>query len=348
MTEFDGSIEPIPSQRTHAGARLGWRLIADGHFADAHAAFRQAVTLGDVSADTLDALDDLTPAAERPALYAELLSPAGPDWPPLSRALLALRRFDAAQAVDAPPASLASAAADALEAAAGCGDPIVWTSLAQAQRREHIFAALTRRDALLAGLEHLACAPAGADIRPAAVAFAERIGRAAVGDPELRRAAESTLYALARESDPDVASAARTAARQIERLRKAESRAIPTRADAPERESAISLNGRRLVVALVGGDDRLRAAIVAALVERGVTDIREIPPAWEGRRGGGIEPFLHGVDLVLLLIRQLDHSTANQAETIARSHDIAVRRVPTASVAAAVAAVAAWTRSRQG
>lgn len=303
----------------------------------------RALVYGDPDPATLELFEllavtgDPVPSA---ALLGDALEDAWGDWPPQSHCRLAALRFDLLRDMPAgaDDRDLAEAAVRTLEAAAGgVRHEAAWDPVADPDRRAALLGAIaTSHDAMAAALEHLAWAPKRAGIHADALRFAEQVAWANAAEPALVRASERLLHDLARSGGPE-ANAARDAARRLEAMRK-QQRPSPERRPAPA--PLPDLSGRCIVI--VGGHDGLRAAIMRDLRDLNPGELRDIPPTWEGQRGGGVEPALRGADLAVLVIRQLDHSTGDRAEAVARELGVAVRRARSASVAAVRDAVLAW------
>lgn len=319
-------------------AAQGWAAFADGDEATALARFRKAVRLGDPDPETLAACCDLLAGEAAVAdELAALLEEAWGDWPPALHARVAARRFDALLATPGTvaPETLAAAALETLEAAAGGGRGAdAWAPLADPDRRAALLDALAGAgpEALIAALEHLSFAPPLRGLHDRALSWAAQTADANPHLQAVMRAAERALYDLG-----DAESA-----RRIERARKAtRPRAAPA---ASPPATPISLAG--LVVAVAGGHDGLRALVASDLLLSGARDVRGIPPAWEGQLGGGVEPVLRGADLAVLVVRQLDHSTGDSVIGAASALGVPVRRARSASRAAVRAEVEWFARGR--
>ena len=288
-----------------------------------------AVALNQLVPEVLDLFGLLLDAAE-PAVVADLLGDlldsGWGDWPPAFHAGLAARRFDALSTLPAvDPGTVAEAALETLEAAAA-GDAAAWRPVADPDRRAALLAAVDQPENTLRALEQLAYAPPQAGLRAHAAALAESFGFAHLAEPEVTRAAERVLYALG-EAD---------AARRVESGRKA---ARPRSASPRPTAAAPDLSAVSLVVA--GGHGRLRAAVREDLATLRLSGLREIPPAWEGHRGTPPRDLVRGADLVLLVVRQLDHSTGDAVLAAADAEGVPAVRVRSASVAAIRSAITA-------
>lgn len=310
----------------------------------------RAVSLGDESPDVLDIFRLLGAAFDAEAaaaLLGQALEDTWGDWRPAFHAEVAALRFDRLRELGADPQDLAPAAVAALEAAAGGGkDRDAWAWIADPDRREALLAAAGSDPAAIAdALEHLAFAPRHAGLQSDASRFAEQSAYAHAADRAVVRAAEVLLYAITKEGGPE-ATAAREAAKRLETMRKGLiATAARTATPASPPASAVpDITGACIV--LVGGHDGLRAAVRALLAPRKPREIRDLPPSWEGQRGGGVDAAIRGADLTVLIIRQLDHSTGDAAEAAAETFGVAHRRARTASTAAIVAAIDGWAASR--
>lgn len=304
-------------ERAFATARHGWRAFAEGDTERASTAFWRALELGDCRPETIDAWSELQPSARLETLAANLLDQTAVDWPPGPRALLAARRFDALVRLDAPPVNRSLAALAVLEAAAG-GDAVAWQPVTSDSRREPLLAALDSPATLLEALEHLSYAPLEAGFRDHAVSLAINLGYSLIGSPEPVRAVERVLFSLG----------ATDAAYGLERLQAAHQPRLGDR-QAPDPMSFI---GQTLL--LNGGHDALRVAAREDLLRSGAADVRFVPPSWEGQRGDSLALSMPGVDLVIAIIRQLDHSTGDRVKAAARRAGVRVTQARTATVSA--------------
>lgn len=295
------------------------------------AAAARAVAFGDLSAETVALFDLLLDATEpnaAAALLDHLLTDAWGDWPPAFHARVATRRFDALrQSPSADPEAIAAAAVETLEAAAA-GNEDAWQPIADPASLGALLDAVAWPAWLAPALEQFAYAPAPA-LRAQAAGRAEAYAVARAADADLARAVERALFTLGEPAAARRVEAARKAARP----RPAPPKAIPS----PR------LDG--LVVLVAGGHDRLRAAARADLLGAGAREVREVPPAWEGQRGGRLVDRLAGADAVVLVIRQIDHATGESVETAAALAGVPVTRARAAGVAAIRAAAVACRRS---
>jgi hypothetical protein len=92
---------------------------------------------------------------------------------------------------------------------------------------------------------------------------------------------------------------------------------------------------RAQTVTIAGGHPALRSLARRDLRAIGVTDVREIPPAWEAtRHRRAVEATLSGSDLVVVIASQIAHSTFDQIRAAAARLDVAVVTTQSASVAA--------------
>ena len=322
--------------RAAAALREAKRAFAANDYPLALARISQAVALNHLTLEVVELFDVLLGAADpdaAAALLGDLLDDAWGDWPPDFHASLAARRFDALRALPATGAEeLAEAALETLEAAAA-GDMRAWRPVADPDRRAALLSAVAAPSGALLALEQLAYAPVAAGLRAHAVALAESFGHAHLGEPDLARAAERVLFRLG----------APASAHRVESGRKA---TRPRPDSRPAEPAPLDLAGRLLVIA--GGHDRLRAAVRDELRGAGLRGLREVPPTWEGQLGASLRGLVQGADLMLLVVRQLDHSTGDAVVAAAAAEAVPVVRVPSASVAgirsAAVDALAGKTR----
>ena len=322
--------------RAATALREARRAFAADDYPLALARVSQAVALNHLTGDVLELFEvllDAAPPGEEAALLGDLLEDAWGDWPAAFHASLAARRFDALRSLPTTdPDHLAAAALETLEAAAA-GETTAWQPVADPGRRAALLAALAAPADTLLALEQLAYAPAAAGLRAHAAALAEAFGHAHLADPDLARAAERALFRLGEPA----------AARRVESGRKS---TRPRSVSRPVHPAPFRLAGGSLVIA--GGHVRLRAAVRDELRGAGLNDLREVPPTWEGQLGAPLSGLVHGADIALLVVRQLDHSTGDAVVAAAAAEAVPVVRAPSASVAGicatAVAALAAASR----
>ncbi|MCC6790083.1 MAG: DUF2325 domain-containing protein, partial [Thermomicrobiales bacterium] len=84
-----------------------------------------------------------------------------------------------------------------------------------------------------------------------------------------------------------------------------------------------------------------------ALARSGVARVEVIPSATEGIRSGrDVQGLVSGVDLVVMLVRQVAHSTSEQVKRAARRADVPVAIAETAGIAGVRRAIARWLAER--
>lgn len=191
-----------------------------------------------------------------------------------------------------------------LEFAAESGSPNLWSSLAAGGLLRRIEAGASGPASLLDLLEQESYAPPETGIPAMALVRAEGTGHAWAHDPAVARTAERLLHAA---GDP-------AAAYRVERSRRDANR------DRDRRRASATpdrfLTGRIVVIA--GGHAPLRARVASMLRSAGAADVREIPSAKEGNRvQRDIDATVAGADLVVVVVRQMAHSTSDQVRLAA-------------------------------
>jgi hypothetical protein len=80
-----------------------------------------------------------------------------------------------------------------------------------------------------------------------------------------------------------------------------------------------------LTVALAGGYPALRSAIERDLLRSGARAVRQLPSAKEANRAGrDVKATIAGCDVVVVLVRQLAHSTDAQIRRAAAQSGVSV------------------------
>jgi len=226
------------------------------------------------------------------------------------------------------PDALADLALAILEAAALVG-AIAWERLIASDDLSVLESFLVEPGDMLAGFEQQLFAPVEMGLRERALVMIEALGHR---DPGAAREVERLLHA-AGES---------TAAYRVERGRRAVRLPTPPSPD----DAAPSTH---LIVAVAGGHPRLRKMIRRDLARAGVADLHEIPSAFEASRGGrDVAAKLAGVDLVVVIVRQIAHSTSDQVTSAAAKLKVPVAFSHSAGIAGVRREVDAFAATRRG
>ena len=235
----------------------------------------------------------------------------------------AVRRFDALVVAGADRVDRFAAGCDllAVAAATGLGD---WHAILQPNRQHEIEAACASPEDRLDMLELLVFAPEATGLPAEARARVEEIGHRHAADPETARAAERLLHLL---GVPD-------AAYRVERSRKDAARGRRGRGHGPQPiRTERGLTG--LAVLVAGGHPALRARVESDLRRSGSGEVRELPAAWEAtRRERDVRALVAGVDVAVLIGRQIAHSTVEQVKAAAEAAGVPVVVAETASAGA--------------
>ncbi|MCC6780917.1 MAG: DUF2325 domain-containing protein [Hyphomicrobiales bacterium] len=210
-------------------------------------------------------------------------------------------------------------------------DAATWLRVLSDERRAALEASFDSAHDRLAALEQESFAPAETGLTERARALIEEIGVVHAREMGVARAAERLLHAL---GDP-------AAAYRVERARRTfrERGAGRHVEDSGVDEDAL----RGLSIVLVGGHQALRVLITRDLARSGVARVEVIPSATEGIRSGrDVQGMVNGVDLVVILVRQVAHSTSEQVKRAARRANVPVAIAETAGIAGVRRAIARW------
>lgn len=253
----------------------------------------------------LDDLSDRLFEAASAGRFAEDLSLAEHDLEAVEGALqpgdlirARLLFFDLAQISTTDHSVRAATAVDLL----GIVDEHAWNSLLQSSRIEDLRQLAGEPDIGIEIAELLTYAP-DEGIRDFAVSELEGAGMRQLASGDDSRSIERLLHA----------AGARDAAYRLEAARKRSAAAEPP--PAGDRPSRSTIPYR--TIAIAGGHAQLRGNAASVLDRYGVTVV-PIPSSQEAiRRERDILHLLNGCDLVMLLVRQITHSTSDQVRKAA-------------------------------
>ena len=319
-----------------------WRLFEAGEFAGALDAFRELLARGEAGASERDALVELLidrGDGERALdVLDDAVEHADIDHGDREHIALLAQRFDVADRYAIELGRQREAGMRLLEALAESQDAALWSEVLTPDRFDRIERSFGSPADLLDALEQVAFAPAETGLPGLAWSRIEAIGSLAADDPAVSRAAERLLHAFG-----DAAAAYR-----VENARKAAGRrepAAPPSASPPQPPAVSTLAGLRVVLA--GGHPALRAVIERDLARSGVTDVRPIPSAKEASRAGrDVRAVVAGSDVVVLLIRQLAHSTDAQVRRAADQSGVPVVVAESAGIGGVHRALARFLAER--
>lgn len=302
----------------------GRSRFEQGDFPGAREAFERAIARGDTDPDTVDTLLTLyTDAADDLAtihLITTTLDDLTVDRPAALRLPWAVARFDAVSRLRQDSTQLTDAAIRLLETAAEAAN---WTAITNPTRRPRLIAAFSHPLHILERLEQESYAPDETGL-PAAVAVeAEDLGHRFALEPGIARAAERLLHGLGQRE-----AAYRVEARRL---------AAPTTPARNVRTPRLPLSAWTIVLA--GGHPALRRRAGVDLRRYGATAHRDIPSSWEANRSTRtIRDQLNGCDVVVMIWRQLDHSTTDRIRVAAAQAGVPVVHARTAGVSSVVQA----------
>jgi hypothetical protein len=210
---------------------------------------------------------------------------------------IAAIRFDLTVRLGRDETTRSDVAINLLSELVEAGDESIWNAIFTATRRAAIEGAFGDPFELLDVLAYEALAPESTGISTRAQARIEEIGLLAES-PEIARSAEVVLHSLG----------AQQAAYRVERARKRKRSASNRRVAEPEAPPF-----RGLTIGVAGGHPAIRATIERFLLSSSAGEVRFIPSAKEATRSGrDIRATVSGCDVVVLLVRQLAHSTEAQ------------------------------------
>jgi hypothetical protein len=307
-------------------SKLRWAsfyLFDSGHFDLARQGFKRLVALGHANDQIVTTLHQLYTdrgdfdAAAR--LIANYLVERGDRLTPREHLDWSTLHFDTL-ATDPTHPDRSTAALDLLQAASAAG-PDGWKVVFDPSRQAAIEATLQDPAITLSVLEQFLYAPNESGLPSMALDQIEAFGCLHADNWDRARAAERLLHAA---GHPD-------AAYRIESCRRDSHRPVRQ----PLAPAPPSPSHNITSVAIAGGHPALRSLARRDLATIGVTDVREIPSAWEATRDGrSVQATISGADLVVVITRQIAHTTSDQVRSAAARLSIPVVNAETASVAA--------------
>lgn len=300
-----------------------WRTFDAGDFAGAAAAFHRLSDLGMIGELELQALVEILVDQGKIAKAVEALmremgrcQGAGRSVVPWATSL-----FDLQIELGNEPKARHDAALRLLEALAVTGDADAWNATLTERRLVEIELSFQTPLEMLEALEQEAYAPSVTGFPERARAKIEEIGHVHAAEPGTARAVEHLLHALGHAD----------AAYRIERARRAAVRRVTAPSDGVPVQAAVDLTGLSVVIA--GGHAALRSIIERDLTKAGVARVRGIPSATEANRvGREVQSVIAGGDVVVLLVRQLAHSTSDQVRRAAARAGVPVVTADSAGI----------------
>ena len=295
----------------HVLRREAWRWFSAGEFDAAATALVELAARGVLRERELQALIEILVDRGELGSAADRIESAIGERAGRERVDFALELFELRAVID-EPVGKRRAALLLLESVAAANDAAVWAHLQLGDRLRSVEESFETPAQLLDALEQEALAPAETGLPSAAQSRIEEIGHANAANAMLARDAERLLHALGD----------RLAAYRVERSRGA-AQSGSTNSAHIQLQRAPSLASLR--IAVVGGYPALRALIGRDLKRAKVADVREIPSSWEGSRvGRDVQATLSGVDVAIILVRQVGHSTSDQVKRAAQRVDVPV------------------------
>jgi hypothetical protein len=210
-----------------------------------------------------------------------------------------------------------------------------WQPILDADRRERVEAALPDGAAALPILEQWLYAPASTVLPNQAISRLEYLGCHGGIERSTSREIERLLHLVG----------AVGAAYRVEGCRRAALQSpFEIAADEP-------FDPRQLVsgqtVAIAGGHPALRSLARHDLLDFGIAEVREIPSAWEAVRDGReVGAVVAGCDLVVIVTRQIAHSTSDQIKKATARFDIPLLYAETATAGAIRRSIERWAVSK--
>lgn len=331
----DNHLERVDLLRAAA-----WGAFDDGDFSGAAESFAALLEAGELTEIDLAAAVEIAIDGEGVAAGVALMTRVLDDWLPdrEPRALLRLARqaFAIASHPSVQPGTRANAGLRILELLAVANDLNEWTSAITSGELDGIETAQIDPLGLLDALEQLAFAPPETGLPDRAVSRLESTGHAYAHDPVVARTAERLLHALGR---PELAYGVERAKRDARPKTTAAVR------DTGEMDD-LSIAGLR--VAIAGGHPALRSVIRKDLGRAKITDVREVPSRQEASRiGRDVQATIAGADVVVLLVRQLAHSTSDQVRKAAARQGVPVAVSDSAGVSGVRRALERFARERR-
>jgi hypothetical protein len=319
------------AEQTVANERAPWtkirwaafHLFEAGRFDLAQLGFERLVAIGRADNQVVTTLHqiytDQGEFAVASHLIARYIEERGSDLSPHEHLDLAALLVDTLAADPAHP-DRSTAVLQLLEAAASAG-PDGWKAVLDPDRREVIESTSQDPEIALPALEQFLYAPAETGLTTVALNRIEAFGCFHANDWERSRSAERLLHAA---GHPEAAYRVETCRREAKR---------PTLSPPPPALPPATL--RIGSVAIAGGHPALRSLTRRDLATLGIADVREIPSAWEATRDGrSVQATVAGVDLIVVITRQIAHTTSDQVRTAATRLNIPVVYAESPAVAA--------------
>ncbi len=209
---------------------------------------------------------------------------------------------------------------DLLQAAASAG-PDGWYVVLDPRRRAAIESALQDPAIALPAFEQFLYAPVETGLPATALNRIEEFGCLHARVWEHSRTAERLLHAAGHAE----------AAYRVETCRR-DAKLPPPPLPTPALPAASPRIG---TIAIAGGHPALRSLARRDLATIGIAEVRGIPSAWEATRDGrSVQATIAGVNLIVVVTRQIAHTTSDQIRGAATRLDIPVVNAESASVAA--------------
>lgn len=322
----------LAATKTIADQNAGWSkvrwaaryLFESGHFDLAERGFERLVALGRADAEAITTLHQLYSDRgefDRAALLiSRLLDQRRSDLSPNEHLQWSAMLFDTVIADPASP-DASNALLNLLQAAAQTG-PDGWTVVLAPHRHETVAATMQDPAITLSAYEQYLYAPPETGLVTEALSHIEAFGCLHAADWERSRSAERLLHAF---GQPEAAYRVETCRREV---------APPPSPTAPDLTPVPSSLPSLGAIAIAGGHPALRSMARRDLASIGVGEVREIPPAWEATRDSrAVQATLAGSDLVVVVTRQIAHTTSDQVRTAAARYGIPIVEAETASVA---------------
>lgn len=338
MVEPDPS-DHVPAARYHPNEVLGLRLFHENDFSGAFSALALAARSAPLTQDGRDALEMLVGYYAHVSSAAALLDVvkdvlrSGTDALDLvERTRWQIRRLEL---IDTASPERRNAALDVL-ATATLADDAGWDLVSQPHVRQCIEAAFAEPEDELDLLELVALAPASSSYARSLPGRAYALGQSFVqhGALSSARAVERLLHHI---SEPELAYHVEGGRRAF-MARQNIGRGAAQQSEEPH---ASLISG----VLIAGGHRKVRVQANLELQELGVI-VRDIPPAWEAnRQGRNVRELVAWSDLVVLVIRQLAHSTSDQVRTAADRANVPIVHAGTPTSGAIRRAVELYTRN---
>lgn len=331
--------QPLESamHRDNSELRLAaWDAFQRDDFDAAIDAFLEMREVGDLRSTDLMALVELLVDRERGEWASALIDEQLAHWDaidaPEAAAPWRALQFDLQMRAAAYPDAVAQRGVILLESLAATNDAAEWDRILTLDRREQIEASFDTPVERLQAFELEALAPASTGLPTRAAALIEEIGALHASQPAVARTAERLLHALGEAA----------AAYRVERVRRmADSDA--SLADRPS-DDQLDLDIRGWTIVIAGGHAGLRSIIARDLLRSGAARIDAIPSATEASRAGrDVQAALAGADAVVVLVRQIAHSTSDQVKRAAKRAGVPLVIADSAGISGVRRALASLT-----